>query len=65
MIRADGALVRLHFAPQGPSTTSVSCTVELTMKGPMRFAEPLLAPMIRKQIESTRGPMLKSVLERF
>jgi hypothetical protein len=61
--KAD-ALVRFHLAPQGPSATSVSCTVELTMKGPMRFAEPLMAPMIRKQIESTRGPMLKSALDR-
>jgi hypothetical protein len=26
--------------------------------------EPLMAPMIRKQIESTPGPMLTSALER-
>jgi hypothetical protein len=30
----------------------------------MRFVGPLLAPMIRKQIQSTRGPMLKAALER-
>jgi hypothetical protein len=34
------------------------------MKGSMRLAEPLMAPMIRKQIQATRGPMLKAALER-
>lgn len=60
--KAD-ALVRFRFAAEGAATTSVSCRVELTMKGLMRFAEPLMAPMIRKQIQSTRGPMLKAALE--
>jgi hypothetical protein len=34
------------------------------MKGLMRLVEPLMAPMIRKQIQRTRGPMLKAALER-
>jgi hypothetical protein len=58
------ARVRFQFAAHGESATDVSCTVELTMKGPMRLVEPLMAPMIRKQIESSRGPMLKAALER-
>jgi hypothetical protein len=56
------AWVRFQFAPHGGSATDVSCVVELTMKGFMRFAEPLMAPMIRRQIERTRGPMLKAAL---
>jgi|SRR5579862_241335 len=60
--RAD-AQVRFRFTPEGPSKTIVSCRVELTMKGLMRFAEPLMAPTIRKQISTTRGPMLKAALE--
>ncbi len=58
------ALVRFQFAPEGASATSVSCRVQLTMKGFMRFLEPLMAPMIRNQIQKTRGPMLKAALER-
>jgi hypothetical protein len=61
--RTDAA-VRFEFAPTNPSATSVSCRVELTMKGLMRIVEPVMAPMIRKQIERTRGPMLKAALER-
>jgi hypothetical protein len=61
--KAD-AVVRFRFAAEGSSATSVSCRVELRMKGLMRFIEPLMAPMIRRQIQSTRGPMLKAALER-
>jgi hypothetical protein len=57
------ALVRFAFAPGGDGATRVSCTVELAMKGPMRLFGTLLAPMIRRQIESSRGPMLKAALE--
>ncbi len=57
------ALVRFRFDPAGEDQTQVSCTVELRMKGVMRIMEPLLAPMIRRQIERTRGPMLKRALE--
>ncbi|MGZ4481622.1 MAG: SRPBCC family protein [Gaiellales bacterium] len=60
--RAD-ALVRFRFAAVGEGETKVSCTVELRMKGATRIMEPLLAPMIRRQIERTRGPMLKRALE--
>lgn len=58
------ALVRFRFEPQGEAATDVSCVVELTMKGAMRILEPLLAPMIRRQIEQSRGPLLKKALER-
>jgi Polyketide cyclase / dehydrase and lipid transport len=61
--KAD-ARVRFGFTPQGDAATTVSCVVELTMKGAMRFAEPVMAPTIRKQIETSRGPMLKAALER-
>lgn len=57
------AQVRFRFAPDGASATNVSCRVELTTKGLMRITEPLMAPMIRKQIRTTRGPMLKAALE--
>ena len=52
------AHVRFDFAPDGGDATSVSCVVELTMKGGMRLLEPLLAPLIRKQIERDRPASL-------
>jgi Polyketide cyclase / dehydrase and lipid transport len=58
------ARVRFRFAPDGASATTVSCRVELTMKGFMRLLEPLMAPVIRSRIVNTRGPMLKAALER-
>ena len=58
------AHVSFSFAPAGESSTDVSCVVELTVKGPMRLVEPLIAGTIRKQIESSRGPKLKQALER-
>ena len=57
------ALVRFHLAPRGESQTEVSCQVELTMKGAMRIAEPALAPLVRREIEKNRGPMLKRAVE--
>ena len=57
------AVVRFRFEPQGDAAADVCCVVELTMKGAMRLFEPLMAPMIRRQIEQTRGPMLKKALE--
>jgi hypothetical protein len=60
--RAD-ANVEFRFTPAGESATDVSCTVGLRMKGAMRLAEPAMAPTIRKQIEHSRGPMLKQALE--
>lgn len=58
------ALVRFALQSADGSATDVSCVVELTMKGVMRLVEPLMAPMIRRQIESSRGPGLKAALER-
>jgi hypothetical protein len=58
------ARVRFTFAPKSPNETQIDCTVQLTMKGPMRVLEPLLAPMIRRQIEHSRGPGLKAALEK-
>jgi hypothetical protein len=57
------ARVHFRFAPNGEAATDVSSVVELTMKGVMRVFEPLMAPMIRKQIENSRGPELKRALE--
>jgi hypothetical protein len=58
------ALVRFGFADaDGGAATEVSCTIELTMKGMMRLGERAMAPAIRREIETTRGPMLKSALE--
>jgi hypothetical protein len=61
--RRTDAQVRFSLAPSGAGATDVSCTIELTIKGPMRLMEPLMTPMIRKQITTTRGPMLKQALE--
>lgn len=58
------AAVRFRFTGEGESETTVSCRVELTMKRFMRVLEPLMAPMIRRQIERTRPSMLKAALER-
>jgi uncharacterized protein YndB with AHSA1/START domain len=49
--------VHFELAPDGDGT-SVSCVVELTMKGGMRLLEPLLAPLIRKRIERDRPASL-------
>lgn len=57
------ARVQFEFGARGAHETDVSCTVEIEMKGAMRVAEPLMAPMIRRRIERTRGPMLKRALE--
>ena len=57
------AHVSFGFAAVGDGATDVSCTVELTMKGPTRLFEALLRRTIRRQIESSRGPMLQRALE--
>jgi uncharacterized protein YndB with AHSA1/START domain len=58
------AHVGFGFSPDGDGATEVSCVVELTMKGPVRLFEPLMAGPVRKQIERSRGPLLKQALER-
>jgi hypothetical protein len=56
--------VSFSFAPAGDAAIEVSCVVELTMKGPTRLLEPLIAGPIRRQMESSRGPKLKQALQR-
>jgi uncharacterized protein YndB with AHSA1/START domain len=56
------AHVRFEFTPDGDAAARVSCVVELTMKGGMRLLEPLLAPMIRRQIERERPASLRRAL---
>ncbi len=58
------AHVRFEFAPDGEDATQVTCALELTMKGAMRFMEPLLGPMIRKQVERDRPASLGRALQR-
>ena len=58
------AHVRFEFAADGDGATLVSCVVELTMKGAMRIMEPLLRPMIRRQIERERPLSLGRALAR-
>jgi uncharacterized protein YndB with AHSA1/START domain len=53
------ARVRFDLAAEGDDATRVSCVVELTMKGGMRLLEPLLSPMIRRQIERERPASLR------
>jgi len=59
--RTDAHVV-FRFAPAGDSSTEVSCEIELTMKGFMRVVEPLVAPMIRRQIETERPKTLRAAL---
>jgi hypothetical protein len=56
------ARVRFLFHPTGDASCEVSCEIDLTMKGFMRVLEPLLSRMIRRQIEQSRGPMVKATL---
>jgi hypothetical protein len=56
------AHVRFTVAPDGDGACTVSCVVQLTMKGAMRLAEPLLAGMIRRQIERERPLSLSRAL---
>ena len=56
------AFVAFRFAPAGDGATDVSCDVRLTMKGFMRLLEPLLTPMIKRQIESARPESLRDAL---
>ncbi len=56
------AYVAFRFAAAGDSATDVSCEVRLTMKGVMRVLEPLMAPMIRRQIETARPETLRAAL---
>ena len=58
------AHVRFEFTPDGDDATVVSCALELTMKGVMRVIEPLLGPMIRKQVERDRPVSLGRALQR-
>jgi carbon monoxide dehydrogenase subunit G len=60
--KAD-ANVQFRFQPAGDGATDVSCAVELRMKGGMRLMEPVMGSMVRRQIEQTRGPMLKRAVE--
>lgn len=60
--KAD-ANVQFTFRAAGEGATDVSCTVELRMKGGMRLMEPTMASTVRRQIEQTRGPMLKRAVE--
>lgn len=57
------AHVRFEFAADGEHATNVSCVVELTMKGGMRLLEPVLAPMIRRQIERDRPESLRRAFD--
>jgi polyketide cyclase/dehydrase/lipid transport protein len=58
------AQVTFTLAPAGDGETDVGCVVELTMKGAMRFMEPMLRGRIQREIETSRGPLLKQALER-
>ena len=61
-VLAFDAHVRFNFAPAGENATTVSCVVELAMKGAIRVLEPLPAPMIRRQIERERPASLSRAL---
>jgi hypothetical protein len=60
---ASEAHVRFEFAPAG-AATDVACGVELSLRGPLRLAEPLLRRRLRLRMERERGPQLKAALER-
>lgn len=58
------AYVAFTFAAAHGDAADVSCEVTLTMHGFMRVLEPLLAPMIRRQIETARPRTLAAALSR-
>jgi hypothetical protein len=60
--KAD-ANVQFTFSPAGDFETDVRCTVTLTMKGAMRLMEPVMRSSVQRQIEGSRGPMLKRAVE--
>jgi hypothetical protein len=58
------AHVRFHFTRVDEATTDVTCEVEMHYKGFLRLLEPLLAAVVRRGVETSRGPELKRALER-
>ena len=56
-------LVRFDFSARGTNATLVGCIMQLTMKGVFRLIEPLAGPLIRREIQHSRGPGLKAALE--
>jgi hypothetical protein len=59
------ARVRFRFVSAGERATDVSCDLEMELHGAMRLAEPLLAGIMRRGLEASRGPALKEALERL
>ena len=64
--RRPGAVARIHFrfAKAGEAATHVSCDAEIELKGALRLAEPALAGIMRRGVQTSRGPALKAALER-
>jgi len=58
------AYVTFTFTAAGDAATDVACQVTLTMHGFMRVLEPLVAPMIRRQMETARPRTLTAALSR-
>jgi len=55
--------VRFDFRSLEQRETRIDGQLRVTLIGAMRFIEPVLRPMIRRDFESKRGPALKSALE--
>jgi hypothetical protein len=58
------ARVQFQFALVDERSTDVTCRVEMRYKGALRLLEPLLAGIVRRGVETSRGPALKAALER-
>jgi hypothetical protein len=58
------AHVRFHFGRVDETTSDVTCEVEMRYRGFLRLLEPLLAAVVRRGVETSRGPELKRALER-
>ena len=57
--------VRVRYAlEQDGAGTNVVCTAELRLRGASRLLEPMLAAVAKRGVETSRGPALKTALER-
>jgi hypothetical protein len=63
--RRPGAVARVRFrcVPDGELATEVSCELELELNGGTRLVAPLIAEVMRRGLETSRGPALKQALE--
>ena len=55
-------VARYHLVPLGPDQTELTFEIEGRIRGPFRFADGLLGPLLRRSAQET-PVMLKRVIE--